>query len=349
MPVQVTRRRGATWYAGGTVRVGQETILVAEFSTGCRARTDAEAVAAQRDRDIRDDVLAGPAGRAPRLIIADCLLSYLSRPGGVKAWDAARIAEFNETIGHRPLAQAVDAWRIWVQARAGAQLPTSVARWRAALQAALNHGAAAHGVLAPRLPGVRGAAGEDRVVLLSDDERRQLLAAYNPHAACPALLLAYQGLRTQEALRLDWRQVDLTRRTLHLPPAQTKSRRARTVPLHPRVDALLFGLWHAAGRPTGGPVFLSARGAPYADTRGHGARAQGGNPLARAHATACRIAGITGFRVHDWRHEWAGRMVMAGTDLRTLMELGGWASLRMVQKYASVSADHLVAAVARLA
>jgi len=31
---------------------------------------------------------------------------------------------------------------------------------------------------------------------------------------------------------------------------------------------------------------------------------------------------------------------MAGTDLYTLMRLGGWTSLRMVEKYASISADH---------
>ncbi len=35
-------------------------------------------------------------------------------------------------------------------------------------------------------------------------------------AAGPVLLLAYQGLRTQEALQLDWRWVDLDRRTIHL-------------------------------------------------------------------------------------------------------------------------------------
>ena len=64
--------------------------------------------------------------------------------------------------------------------------------------------------------------------------------------------------------------------------------------------------------------------------------------------TACAKAGIEGFRVHDWRHDWAARMVMAGVDLYTLMRLGGWSSLQMVQRYASVSADHLREAMARL-
>lgn len=119
--------------------------------------------------------------------------------------------------------------------------------------------------------------------------------------------------------------------------------------MHPRVDALLIRSMVFAGRPAIGRVFLSARGRPYSDARGRGDRRQGGNPLAKAHATACRAAGVTGFRVHDWRQDWATRMVWAGTDLPTLMRIGGWASLRMVQRYAATSADRMAEAIGRLA
>ena len=97
------------------------------------------------------------------------------------------------------------------------------------------------------------------------------------------------------------------------------------------------------GPPPSGPVFLSHRGKPYADTRG-----QGGNPLAQAHATACERAGVTGFRVHDWRHHWASWMIMGGADTQTLMRLGGWASPRMVQRYAALSGEHMADAIGRL-
>jgi integrase len=267
----------------------------------------------------------------------------------VKPWDKSRIDELNDMIGAVALPDAGQGWQRWMAQRGAAQKPASVARWRATLQAALNHGAAAHGVQAPKLPGVRGAGGEDRDILLSPAERAKLLASYNPYAACPILLLAYQGLRTQEALRLDWRAVDFTRRTLTIAAAETKTRRGRTVPMHAKVDALLFGIWQAAGCPDRGPVFLSQRGAPYADTRGRGDHEQGGNPLSRAHATACARAGVAGFRVHDWRHDWATRHVIAGTDLETLRRMGGWSSLRMVQRYASASIDHMAQAVRRLA
>jgi site-specific recombinase XerD len=39
---------------------------------------------------------------------------------------------------------------------------------------------------------------------------------------------------------------------------------------------------------------------------------------------------------------------MAGVDLRTVQELGGWKSLKMVQRYVHLSPGHLLAAVERL-
>ena len=344
MPVHVTRKRAGYWYAGGTVRAGGQSVTIQERSTGCRARVDAEAIAARWDREQRDQLIDG----APRLTIAECFAAYLQRPGGVKAYDVNRVADMNEIAGHFALAQAATAWSAWVAKRGSGQKPTSIARWRNTFAAAINHGAAHHGTTAPKLPGVKGASGTERAIYLTDDERRRLLAAYNPHAACPVLLLAYQGMRTQEALQLDWRRVNFEARTIFLPADETKAERARTVPMHDKVDALLFGMWCAAGKPVAGSVFLSARGKPYADTRGRGERSQGGNPLAQAHETACARAGVAGFRVHDWRHDWAGRMVASGCDLRTLMDLGGWSSLRMVTRYTASSPRQAVEAIGRL-
>lgn len=349
MPVGVTRQRSGVWYIGGTVRVGKQVRKVEEYSSGSRVKSDAVHIAATHDDAIRREIQDGPAGRARVIQIIQAIDAYLDRPGGVKGYDVARLYEFGEFLGHRPIADAPAAWQDWLRARAGKLKPATVARSRATLQAALNHGAAALQILAPRLPGVRGAGGVERVVYLTDDERRRLLAAYNPHAACPVLLLAYQGMRTQEALRLDWRWVSFKRREIAIPAAGTKTGKARTVPMHPRVEALLFGMWHAAGKPDAGPVFLSVRGEPYADTRGRDGGRQGGNPLTSAHETACRRAGVTGFRVHDWRHDFASRWVMSGGDLLTLQRAGGWASIRMVQRYATVAPAHMAEALRKIA
>ena len=97
-------------------------------------------------------------------------------------------------------------------------------------------------------------------------------------------------------------------------------------------------LWVAAGSPAAGRVFLNRLGEPYADHREH--HLPGGSPIRKAHETACRRAGIHSFRVHDWRHHWACHCVMDGINLETLRLEGGWASLRMVERYATVSAAH---------
>jgi len=52
-------------------------------------------------------------------------------------------------------------------------------------------------------------------------------------------------------------------------------------------------------------------------------------------------AGIENFRWHDLRHTWASWHIQRGTPLQVLKELGGWATLEMVQRYAHFSAEHL--------
>jgi integrase len=114
--------------------------------------------------------------------------------------------------------------------------------------------------------------------------------------------------------------------------------------MRPVVHDMMLAIWTKQGRPDVGTVFLSKRRKPYADTR-YG----GGNPLAKAHQTACRKAGITGFRVHDWRHHFAVWFIKRGDNLRALCQIAGWASIRMVQRYAVFEQSDLDAIMARTA
>jgi integrase len=341
------RKRGEVWHARGTVRVGRESLKVAEFSTGCRARTDAEAAASAEEARVRQERLDGPAGRARRLTVADAFLAYLKRPGGIPQYDKDRLADIGERIGTRPLAEAAAAWSDWLHTRGAKMAPATAARWRAIYVAALKVGCAElKAGPPPAIPTIRQRE-EERVVHLRAAEREALIRAYNPSAAAPALLLAYAGLRTQEALQLDWSGVDLERSRLYVRASstgRTKSSRGRMVPMHRRVSQLLWGLWEAAGRPARGPVFLSSRGAPYTDTR-----ALGGNPLAKAHETACRAAGVEGFRVHDWRHDFALRFLAEGGDIRSLMQVMGWRQMRMAERYVTYRGEHLAEIMARVA
>ena len=189
-----------------------------------------------------------------------------------------------------------------------------------------------------------------RIAYLTPQQEVRLLASYSQWAAPVMVLLCETGLRTQEALRLDWRRVDWQHGALIIEHAgrrdgpRTKSGKSRRVGMRPVVHDKLLAIWTQQGCPDLGPVFLSKRRKPYADTR-HG----GGNPLAKAHQTACRKAGITGFRVHDWRHHFAVWFLKRGGNLRALCQIAGWSSIRMVQRYAVFEQSDLDAIMARTA
>jgi integrase len=64
--------------------------------------------------------------------------------------------------------------------------------------------------------------------------------------------------------------------------------------------------------------------------------------------TALSASKIDDFRLHDLRHTFASRLAMAGVDLLTIKDLGGWKSLPMVQSYAHLSPSHRKEAIERL-
>ena len=68
-----------------------------------------------------------------------------------------------------------------------------------------------------------------------------------------------------------------------------------------------------------------------------------------AFTTACRRAGLgRDVTPHTLRHTFASRLVMAGVDLRTVQELGGWKELGMVLRYAHLSPSDKADAVERI-
>lgn len=71
-----------------------------------------------------------------------------------------------------------------------------------------------------------------------------------------------------------------------------------------------------------------------------------GNPVWQVNTKSWRKAvakaGLTDFRWHDLRHTWASWHVQAGTPLYALQEMGAWASVEMVRRYAHLSAAHLL-------
>jgi integrase len=149
---------------------------------------------------------------------------------------------------------------------------------------------------------------------------------------CARFALA-TGLRENNVIELQWSQVDLKRRLAFLYADQVKNRETLGVPLSDAALAVLKErrgkneTWVFAHPDSGKPLYKASNRAWY---------------------QAVRKAGLKGFRWHDLRHTWASWAIMNGVSLRELMELGGWKTFSMVQRYSHLSKDHLAEAANRV-
>jgi len=170
-----------------------------------------------------------------------------------------------------------------------------------------------------------------RLRFLEPDEEDRLLAECAEPLRSLILIGTNCGLRLKsEALTLRWSDVDVVRRTLTVSAAYAKSGTSRTVSLNSVMLAVLNRLPKISEF-----VFAKPNGKPYHAIRGFRA--------------ACQRAGLTGVTPHSTRHTFATRLVENGVDLRTVQELGGWATLSLIQRYAHVSPSRKVEAVEGLA
>lgn len=299
---------------------------------------------AEYETKLRHQLMFGPAAIVAQGTVADAFESYLSKARPPCAADILRIGKLNGLIGDHALREPKQAWEKFRRAYLTGHDPAGQDRYRAVFQAAVNVHHEQHD-----LPPIKIKAipfDNERVRFLSKGDRDRLIASYAPHAQSIITLLAFHGPRVQTALQMPWgvNGVDMKEKAIRL--NHSKNAVIQSVPMHPRVESMLLPLWEAAGCPTKGHVFLNKRGQPYQDTRI--ATIPGGNPLKSVHKTACKRADIDDFTVHDWRHHWASHCVMAGIDLITIMHMGGWKSLRMVQRYATVGVEHMRESIDKL-
>ncbi len=336
MPLHLRKRKSSRyWYIYGTIKVGRETRKVQEHSTGRMRKRDAQEYLDRETQRIQDELIHGAAGRAKHVTFDICAKAYIWRPGGLHPNDIWRIGELVPFLEGLTLNEVKKGWHRFVEERCAKLAPATVDRFRATLQAALIYGCEKEEVVAPKIAPIK--FKNERVRYLTFEEQERLLSIYSASAQRVAIMLCFQGCRTQEALQLDWRHVDLKKKTIFF--ARTKNGEPRTVRMHKRVNHLIATMYEDRHHPIAGHVFLNRLNQPYGDTREY--KLPGGNPISKAHATACRKAGIGDFRPHDWRHHWASWAVMKGVPLPTIQKLGGWKTIAMVMRYAAVSTDHM--------
>jgi len=145
-----------------------------------------------------------------------------------------------------------------------------------------------------------------RIRFLTEEEEARLLVAAGEPLRTVILAGIHAGLRARsEALSLTWENVDLRRRSLTVEDHFAKNGVTRSVPLN---SILMAALARLRTDRRGDHVFTKRDWRPLHSIR-------------TAVDTACRRAKLSGVTPHVLRHTFASRLVMAGVDLRTVMEL----------------------------
>lgn len=170
---------------------------------------------------------------------------------------------------------------------------------------------------------------------LSEEEEARILAVCSPtlrHMIQAGLLT---GFRRQELVTLRPESVDLQRGTVSVEACYSKNSESRTLPMGPRLSALMQEA--LAARGSAPAVFVTEKG-----------EAWNMNSFCSVFRKACQQAGVGSLGPHVLRHTFASRLVMAGVDLRTVQELMGHKDIKMTLKYAHLSPDHKRNAMATL-
>jgi integrase len=163
-----------------------------------------------------------------------------------------------------------------------------------------------------------------RIRWLTHEQANALLAELPEHLKPIVMFALATGLRETNITGLQWSQVDMVRKCAWIHADQAKGKKAISVPLND--DAVTVIKAQIGKHLT--HVFS------YAGKNLHRANC-------KAWRKALKRAGINDFRFHDLRHTWASWHVQNGTPLHVLKELGGWADMSMVLRYAHLSGEHL--------
>jgi integrase len=169
----------------------------------------------------------------------------------------------------------------------------------------------------------------DRIASAEEWARWKAVAA--PHIRRFMTVAYTVGPRKGELVKLEWPDVDLRRKEFTL--RKTKNGDTRVVPMTPEVYEVFRDLWKQRRLDTN-RVFLYKE-KPMKNIR-------------TAFAAACRRAGITNLRVHDFRHTASTNLRRAGVDTMTAMKIVGHKSEQMHRRYNTIQPEDLHAAAAKL-
>ncbi|MCW8934249.1 MAG: tyrosine-type recombinase/integrase [Gammaproteobacteria bacterium] len=152
------------------------------------------------------------------------------------------------------------------------------------------------------------------------------LVAYTDYLKPMVILAKNTGMRKGEILSLTWKDINFQTAQVTIRGETAKSSKTRHIPLNKAAYTMLKK-WYKQS--------VNERVFNIGSIQGVW------NKLIES-------SGISDFRFHDLRHDFASKLVMAGVDLKTVQELLGHADLTMTLRYSHLASSHKADAVEKL-
>ncbi len=167
---------------------------------------------------------------------------------------------------------------------------------------------------------------------LSAEEIGKVLAAARADVRPMLQFMIFTGLRKGEVRHLEWSDVDLEHRLVHVRPKEAWTPKtdgsARTVPLRDAAfEALQIAWARAETRKVKNTLVFPARKGALTDIR-------------ESLNGACARAGVPHIRVHGLRHTFGSQMAMAGADPLAIMKAMGHTDIKTTMIYVSLGKSH---------
>lgn len=286
----------------------------AEVSTGTRDKELARRFAEDAERRFYDRHVLGASPQT----VGQAIDAYIAwrRP---RIEDERYLLKLKKWLGNKTLSEIGQAD---IDEAARLLLPNrSAETWNrqvyTPISAVMKHAGIPTAIRRPRQRRPRNKA-------LSRTAAETLIASADHDLAVLLTVMFFSGSRITEAISLTWDRVDLNGQRLCFDLGKTDEDHWR--PMHPRVFTALANMPNKSGR-----VF------PWR-TRSWPSRKM---------TTLAKSLGIT-FHPHMARHSFATWLADAGTNMRDIMDAGGWSDHKSVLRYTGGNVERLRSALNKL-
>jgi integrase len=304
-----------------------------------------QAYARLRRDQIKIELRDGLSGKCKAVGITDLADRLDSLMAGRSAYTISKTQDslrLLDTLTGAKVIAAVDRGSIMdfrAKRLAGDSAPATVNKDLRQIRAALSYAVDAGLLRANPLLRWRGLMlrePEKQVRVIEEKEFAALLKACDNPALKALLEVGYrQGLRRKEMVNLRWAAIDLERRILHVVNVAeagelTKSRRNRSLPMHPAVHAALSALAATVTKRIEGGAVVPASLYVFTWPNGQPFKADWITHWFEALVKNAKVAHCT---THDLRRSFSTLAQRAGVDRSIVKDLGGWSSVTVVERH----------------